>query len=186
MNELSSHWVALLNAEKTWLTDEAMLSVIPESEREFSGKAEWPRERALTFLANNVSALQSNHARLEAGEPLDLDLINPVLARVSLQLVAHKRAGITLASLEAGASDAGFNRGSAALRALVHKATFHFALYADWRLADPFYPGASPGVLRILRCPAKACSLLVVSPSGRPRYCSPRCAESTARPGPHS
>ncbi len=183
MNELSSHWVPLLNAEKTWLTDEAMLGVIPESERDFSGGREWSRDRALTYLANNVSALRTNHGHLEAGEPLDLDLLNPVLARVSLQLVELRRAGVATAALEAGASAAGFNRASAALRSLVHRATFHFALYADWRLSDPLYPGASAGVLRILCCPASACSVLVVSPAGRPRYCSPRCAESTARPG---
>lgn len=183
MNELSSHWVPLLNAEKSWLTDEAMLGVIPEVERDFSAGREWPRDRALTYLANNVSALRANHARLEAGEPLDLDLLNPVLARVSLQLSETRRNGVALATLEAGASPAGFNRGSAALRSLVHRASFHFALYADWRFADPLYPGASAGVLRILVCPANGCSMLVVSPAGRPRYCSPRCAESTARPG---
>ncbi|MSR75454.1 MAG: hypothetical protein EXS14_08305 [Planctomycetes bacterium] len=181
MSELHSYWVQLLNAQDSWLTDEAMLSVIPAEMRDFSGR-DWPRERALAYLHNNVSTLRLNHARLESGELMDLDMLNPVLGGVVLRLTTRRRSGQDRGVLLADGNPQNFNPGTVALRAVVHRAFFHFALYADWRLSDPVWPGVSYGMLRVLGCPANSCGKLVVCPAGRVSFCSTRCAEDTARP----
>lgn len=181
MSDLHSHWVSLLNAQESWLTDEAMLSVISAEARDFSA-GDWPRERGLAYLHNNVAALRLNHERLESGEALDYDLLNPVLNGVVLRMSPRRRGGQERGVLLAGSDGQRFNMGTAALRAVVHRAFFHFALYADFRISDPAWPGATPGMLRVLGCAAPSCSRLVVCPAGRPTFCSPRCAEDTARP----
>src|SRR5687768_1524030 len=84
-------WIDLLNAQDSWVTDDSMLSIVPEEAREFESAADWPRPRALAFLNNNSNALRLNYARLEAGQPLDLDLLNPVLAGVSLRILDWRR-----------------------------------------------------------------------------------------------
>lgn len=187
-------WIDLVNAQDGWLTDESMLRVIPEDSREFGSVPEWPKPKALAYLNNNVSALRLNHARLEGGEPLDLDLLNAVLDGISLRVVDWRqradfrelaverwRRGERLVFLQPPAESEGWNRGTVHLRALVRRATFHFARYVDQRLADPAYPGATPGTLRVLRCSAPQCTTLVPCPAGRPQFCSERCSEDTGR-----
>lgn len=181
MSELHSHWVPLLNAQESWLTDEAMLSVIPVEARDFSS-GDWPRDRALAYLHNHVSMLRMNHERLEAGEAMDPDLINPVLAGLSLRVQPRPQSGGARGVLVAGAESPHFNRGTAAVRVVVHRAVFHFCLYAEFRTSDPAWPGATPGMLRVLRCASRRCGRLVVCAGGLPGFCSPRCAEETARP----
>lgn len=186
------HWIELLNAQETWTNDEGMLQLVPPADREFQSTPRWPRLKALAFLNNNAGVLRSGYARLEAGEELDLDLVNPVLAGVRLRLRDWRRterwAETYRQHLERGGPPRalvvvpereGWNRGTAHIRYIVHRAFYHFARYADRRLADPVYPDASPGLLRVLPC--ITCGALVACPGGRPRFCSEACSTDTGR-----
>ena len=187
-------WIELLNAQETWMTDESMLEVIPEPLREFESRPEWPRSKALAFLNNNASSLRLNHSRLEEGAPLDLELLNLLLGGIALQIVDWRgrtdyqdvardawRKGERLRFLQPR-SDAGrWNRGTRHVRWIIHRAAFDFARYADLRLGDPGYPGATAGTFRVLRCVASGCSRLVACAVGQPGFCSSTCAESTGR-----
>lgn len=183
-------WIDLLNAHATWVTDAAMLSVLPEECREFESAPEWPRGKALAFLHNNVSALRLNFDRLETGELLDVDLLNPLLDAMRLRFVDWRRhgdydalrrerwrRGDRLTYLQPGLFLDGWNKGTAHLRFLVHRAAFHFCRYAEMRLGDPAYPSFSPGMTRVVECPAPRCRALAWSPGGAPVFCSIPCAE---------
>jgi hypothetical protein len=188
-------WIDLLNAHGTWVTDASMLGVLPEEFREFESAPEWSKGKALAYLHNNVSALRLNYDRLEAGEMLDLDLLNPVLDSMRLRFVDWRRhadyaamrsergrRGDRLLHLQPGLFLEGFNKGSAHIRFLVHRAVYHFCRYADIRLADPSYPSFSQGMVRVTCCAAARCQSLVWSPGGFPIFCSPPCAEETGVP----
>ncbi len=187
-------WIDTLNAQGQWLTDSSMLHVIPEEAREFDSAEAWPKSKALAYLHNNVTALRANYNNLETGELLDTDLINPVLASLELRLVdwRHRsdwrefstelrRRGERLLYLSPVAMTDGWNRGTSAIRHLVQRATYHFCRYADMRLSDPAYPGATDGLFRVLSCPAPECESLVPCPMGRPSFCSDGCMEDTGR-----
>ena len=187
-------WVDILNAQSQWITDASMLNVIPEEAQEFDSVAAWPQHKALAYLHNNVSALRANYNDLEAGELLDTDLLNPVLASIELRMVdwrhradwrelamERRRRGDRLLYLSPAAVAEGWNRGTAAIRHLVQRATYHFCRYADMRLSDPAYPGASEGMFRVLPCTAAQCDNLVACPVGRPEFCSEGCMEDTGR-----
>ena len=171
-----------------------MLTVIPEEAREFESAPEWTQNKALAYLHNNVSALRLNYQRLESGELLDADLLNPILDSMSLKLrdwrkrpdwreLARERrkAGDRLTFLAPAPQTEGWNRGSSAIRHLVQRATYNFCRYADQRLSDPAYPGATAGMFRVLLCPSPSCGALVACPSGTPVHCSDACDEDTGR-----
>jgi len=186
-------WIDLLNAQDGWVTDESMLDVISEEAREFESAPNWPRHKALAFLHNNATALRAHYQQLEAGEPLDVDLMNPILDSIRLRFVdwrqhsdwgryrQERRGGDRLVFLSPVKESEGWNRGAAALRAIIQRSFYHFALYADSRLADPCYPGATPGTFRVLQCPGPRCTALVPCPIGQPDYCSETCSEDTGR-----
>ncbi|MAG55480.1 MAG: hypothetical protein CMJ83_04235, partial [Planctomycetes bacterium] len=85
------HWIDLLNAQQNWVTDESMLDVIPADAREFDSGPEWPRAKVLAYLHNNVGAIRLNYQRLETGEMLDTDLLNPILEGLTLRLADWRR-----------------------------------------------------------------------------------------------
>lgn len=188
-------WIDLLNAQEGWLTDAQMLTVIPEESRDFESGPNWPLPKALAYLHNNASALRVNYQRLEAGELLDVDLLNPVLDTITMKFVdwrrkrsdwrdlaaERRRQGDRLAFFAPAPQTDGWNRGSTAIRHLIQRATFHFCRYADLRLSDPAYPGATSGMFRVLGCPAAGCASLVACPVGWPAHCSETCAEDTGR-----
>jgi len=187
-------WIDLLNAQEGWLTDAQMLTVVPEEAREFDSAAKWPQSKALAYLHNNASALRLNYQRLESGELLDADLLNPILDSMTLKLVdwrrrpdwkelaAERRAqDDRLVYLAPAPETDGWNRASTSIRHLVQRAVYHFCRYADQRLADPAYPGSTNGMFRVLQCPAPGCGSLVACLAGRPTYCSDICSEDTGR-----
>jgi hypothetical protein len=187
-------WIDLLNAQSGWLTDESMLQVIPEEAREFDSTPRWGRNQALAYLSNNAGALRLNYQRLEAGELLDTELLNAVLDTVRLRvmdwrqrgdydaLVAdRRRRGDRLLFFQPSLVTEGWNRGTAHIRHLVQRATYHFARYVDQRLGDPRYPGGTSGMFRVLICGGDACEALVACPGGEPDFCSDPCREKTGR-----
>lgn len=187
-------WIDLLNAQEHWITDASMLTVIPEDACEFDSAPEWPQSKALAYLHNNAAALRLNFQKLEVGEMLDVDLINPVLTSVDLRFVdwrhrpdwrelaeERRRRADRLVFLGPAPATEGWNRATSSIRHLVQRAMYHFCRYADQRLSDPAYPGATEGMFRVLPCPATQCKSVVGCPTGRPVHCSDRCMEDTGR-----
>ena len=185
-------WIDLLNAQETWRTDDAMLALVPEAQREFSSHEHWPRLKALAYLSNNAQALRMNYEALEAGDPMDLGLLTPILEGLALGLRDWRReeAGRDrlLAALGRGSQPSVFtlrpdakswNRGTAALRRIIQTATFWFSRYLEMRLVDVSYPAATPGLFRVLPCAAAHCHTLVATPNGLPIFCSDICATET-------
>ena len=72
MHEGHSTWTELINAQDAWTTDDSMLDLIAEQDREFSSAPRWPRLKALAFINNNVGSLRLNYERLESGESHEL------------------------------------------------------------------------------------------------------------------
>jgi len=186
------YWIELVNAQANWTTDAAMLELLPEEQREFKSSPRWPRLKALAFLNNNVGSLRLGFERLQEGELPDFDLLNPILEGLQLRLQDWRAnggrerlqrellaRGATPPSLVVKMVTEGWNRGSAGLRFVVQRAVYHFARYVDWRLGDPAWPGATPGLFRVLPC--SSCKALVPSATGAPRFCSEACAEDTGR-----
>jgi hypothetical protein len=164
--EQQRYWVALLNLHRTWTSDEAALTFLPPRHRDFTSSPEWPQAKAITFLLNNLELIRESHRRLEAGDALDWDLLNHGLAGLTLRLhpwesvsawrEAHRaRAdlGSRLETLQvtsgASAATATTNPGTRYVRATVERSLYYFAQYVDDRLADPAYPGVSPGRWRV-------------------------------------
>ena len=184
------YWIELLNAHDSWVTDASMLGVIPEDQREFDSASKWPLQRALAFLHNNVSGLRSNYDLLEAGESMDVDLLNPILDSIRLRFTDWRshpdfddarreslKRGERLQYLHPGKYQEGWNQGTAHIRFLVHRAAFHFSRYADLRLSDPSYPGCSDGMLRVTPCADARCPNLVEGIGNEPALCA-RCINS--------
>lgn len=161
--EQQRFWIALLNLQRSWASDEAALTVIPPRHRDFSGAPDWPQKKALVYLLNNLELLRENHRRLEAGEPLEYDLLNAGLEGLRLRLAPwtdlaeRKRAaqaradfGARLETLQVTSAREGVNPGTRYVRATVERCLYYFAQYVDERLADPAYPGVSPGRWRVI------------------------------------
>ena len=69
-------WIALLNLHRTWTSDEAAMAFIPPRFRDFTSKPDWPQAKAQAYLLNNLELIRESYRRLEAGEPLDFELIH--------------------------------------------------------------------------------------------------------------
>ena len=161
--EQQRFWVALLNLQRTWAADEAALTVIPPRHRDFAAPADWPQAKALRYLLNNLELVRDSHRRLEAGEPLEYDLLNHGLDSLRLRLhpwtnlgertrAARSRAelGGRLESLQVTSDRGTSNPGTRYVRATVERCLYYFAHYVDERLSDPAYPDASPDRWRIV------------------------------------
>ena len=81
------YWIALLNLQRTWTDDNAAVAFIPPRHRDFSTPADWPVNKAQAYLLNNLELIRESYRRLEAGEPLDYDLLNHGLGVLDLQLL---------------------------------------------------------------------------------------------------
>ena len=185
-------WIDLLNAQESWTTDDSMLAVIPDGAREFESAEKWPRLKALAFLNNNAQALRVNYLRLEQGETLDLDLLNPVLDGISLRIVNWRAVsgakerfrddlfhGRLPSAIDVAVKKDGWNLGTAHIRQVVQRAVMSFARYVELRLCDSSYPGATPGMFRVLKCVAPSCTTLLPCAGGVPEFCSDACATDT-------
>lgn len=175
--EQQRFWLALLNLQRTWATDEAALSVVPVKLRDFSSPPEWPQKKALIYLLNNLELIRAAHRRLEAGEPLDYDSLNTGLEALRLRLhpwpdraererVARARAefGGRLETLQVVSTRDACNPGTRYVRATVERCLYYFAQYADERLADPAYPGCSPDRWRVVESEADGGDLVLSPP----------------------
>lgn len=165
--EQQRYWVALLNLQRTWSTDEAALTFIPPRHRDFTSAPEWPQAKAIAYLLNNLELVRESHRRLEAGEMIDWELLNHGLAGLTLRLFpweslgaareaqrARADLGSRLETLQvssrAGSNPAAItNPGTRYIRSTVERTLYYFAQYVDDRLADPAFPGVSPGRWRV-------------------------------------
>jgi hypothetical protein len=181
--EQQRYWVALLNLQRTWSDDDAAVTFLPPRHRDFTTPPDWLAQRALAYLLNNLELVRENHRRLEAGEPLEWDLLNHALARLRLRLFpwgssaqreeaarARRETGGRLETLRVGGEEEGaaLNAGTRYIRATVERALYYFAQYADDRLADPAYPGSSPGRWRVVEKSDGSGDLAVVVASASP------------------
>lgn len=167
-------WIALLNLQRSWASDEAALSIVPAAQRDFTRGTEWPERKALAWLLNHLDLLRESHRRLEAGEPLDYELLNASLAPLRLQLFAwtdlearrkaveaREALGGRLDTLRVTGTREGANPGTAWLRDHVERCLWAFAQYVDERLCDPAYPGCSPGRWRVVESAAAGGDLVL-------------------------
>jgi hypothetical protein len=177
--EQQRYWVSLVNLERTWTHDEDALSIVPPRFRDFHSAPAWPREKALAFLLNNLELVRESHRRLEAGEPLDFDMLNHGLSGLTLRLrpwqsVAEAKAaararvdlGGRLETLQVTSPQDDLNPGTRYVRATVERSLYYFAQYVDDRLSDPAYPGVSEGRWSVVQSPDGSGDLLLRSPAG--------------------
>jgi hypothetical protein len=161
--EQQRYWIALLNLQRAWTTDEAAIGFIPPRHRDFSDPPGWSSRKALAYLHNNLELIRESWRRLEAGEPLDTDLLNHGLAQLRLRLhpwpnvtavqaasQAKEEIGGRLETLQVGGTSNAFNPGTRYVRATVQRSLYYFAHYVDHRYADPAYPAASPERMRVI------------------------------------
>jgi hypothetical protein len=153
--EQQRYWVALLNLQRSWTTDEDALSILPASARDFDAPPDWPRRKAVAYLMNHLDLLRDSWRRLEDGRRLDLDLLNQGLEPLRLSLHdwgdadglasarrAKTAAGARLETLRVASAGGGpFNAGTRFVRGTVERSLYYFAQYADHRLSDAAYPG---------------------------------------------
>jgi hypothetical protein len=162
--EQQRFWIALLNLQRTWSNDQAALTFIPPRHRDFTSAPDWPEGKAITYLLNNLELIRESHRRLEAGDPPDWDLLNHGLDGLRLRLhpwaslEAWRRAsraraelGSRLETLQVTTDAERSNPGTRYVRATVERSLYYVARYVDDRLADPAYPGASPGRWRAVK-----------------------------------
>jgi hypothetical protein len=160
--EQQRYWVALLNLQRTWQTDDAALTFLPPRHRDFESAPEWPRRKAVAYLLNNLELIRESHRRLEAGERLDYGLLNAGLEGIRLRLFPWESPGqwrealrgktdlgSRLESLQVAGDLPAANPGTRYVRATVERSLYYFAQYVDERLSDPAYPGVSPGRWRV-------------------------------------
>jgi len=154
--EQQRYWIALLNLQRTWSTDEGSVAFIPPRHRDFNTPPTWPMRKAQAYLLNNLELVRESYRRLEAGETLDYDLLNHGLNGLTLRLNpwdsmsalqaaarAKNELGGRLETLQITTDGSGLNRGTRYVRATVQRALYYFAQYVDYRLSDPEYPGVS-------------------------------------------
>lgn len=155
-------WTALLNLQRTWSSDDAAIAFIPPRHRDFDSKPLWPWPKAQAYLLNNLELMRDNVRKLEAGQPLDYDELNHVLADLSLTLqpwtntlelkraaTAKAELGGRLEVLQVTSMLDELNPGTRYIKATVQRAFYYFAQYVDARLSDPAYPEVSPGRLHV-------------------------------------
>lgn len=160
--EQQRFWVALLNLQRTWSTDQSAEAFIPPRHRDFQSLAEWPRQKALAYLLNNLELIRDSYRRLEAGKPLEYESLNHGLEKLQLRLqpwtnptelkhaaVAKSELGGRLELLQVTGQMGQVNAGTRYIRATIQRSLYYFAQYVDDRLSDPLYPDVSPGRLHV-------------------------------------
>jgi hypothetical protein len=160
--EQQRFWIALLNLQRTWTTDDAALAFIPPRFRDFASSPHWPQPKAQAYLLNNLELIRESYRKLEAGETPDYDLLNHGLADLTVRLqpwtdaAARRRAarakvelGGRLEILQVTGDLEASNPGTRYIRATIQRSFYYFAQYVDHRLADPNYPEVSPGTLHV-------------------------------------
>jgi hypothetical protein len=175
--EQQRFWVALLNLQRTWTTDDAAMAFIPPRFRDFTSKPDWPKAKAQAFLLNNLELIRESYRKLEAGEALDFDLLNHGLADLQLRLQpwtnreelkrasrAKTELGGRLEVLQVTPSMDAMNAGTRYVRATIQRSFYYFAQYVDHRLADPLYPGVTPGFVHVREREDGSGDLLLVEP----------------------
>jgi hypothetical protein len=176
--EQQRFWIALLNLQRGWATDEAALSVVPQRSRDFTNPPDWPQKKALVYLLNALELVRNSHRRLEAGQPLDYEGLNTVLEGLHLRLhpwadlaerkkaaEARQEHGGRLETLQVTSGRTGSNPGTRFVRATVERCLYYFAQYVDERLADPLYPACSPGRWRVVESEEAGGDLVLVEPA---------------------
>jgi hypothetical protein len=176
--EQQRFWIALLNLQRGWATDEAALAMIPQRARDFTNPPDWPQKKALVYLLNALELVRASHRRLEAGEPLDYEGLNAVLEGLYLRLhpwtdLAERRRaaesrqayGGRLETLQVTSGRTGANAGTRYVRATVERCLYYFAQYVDDRLSDPAYPACSPGRWRVVESEEAGGDLVLVEPA---------------------
>jgi hypothetical protein len=160
--EQQRYWIALLNLQRTWTTDDAAFTFLPPRHRDFESPPQWPKAKALAYLLNNLELIRESHRRLEEGEPIDWSLLNAGLEGLRLKLHpwesrqqwrdanrAKVDLGSRLETLQVTSDLSAFNAGTRYVRATVERSLYYFAQYVDDRLSDPAYPGVTPGRWRV-------------------------------------
>ena len=155
-------WIALLNLQRTWATDDAALAFIPPRFRDFESTPDWTWPKAQAFLLNNLELLRESYRQLEAGEPPDYDGLNQILGGLHLRLqpwtdpatlkqaaAAKAELGGRLEILQVTSELEHMNPGTRYIRATIQRAFYYFAQYVDDRLSDPAYPGITAGRARV-------------------------------------
>lgn len=185
--ETQRFWIALLNLQRTWTSDEAAMAFIPPRFRDFTSKPDWPQPKAQAYLLNNLELIRECYRRLEAGQPLDFDLLNHGLQDLRLRLQpwvdardlrrasrAKTELGGRLEVLQVTAPMDELNAGTRYIRATIQRSFYYFAQYVDHRLSDPLYPGVSASRLHVREREDQSGDLVLVEPE----------SESTAEPDP--
>lgn len=177
--EQQRFWIALLNLQRTWLTDEAAIAFIPPRFRDFTSKPDWHQAKAQAYLLNNLELIRESYRRLESGEAVDYELLNHGLADLQLRLQpwtngqelrraarAKVELGGRLEVLQVTPAMEGMNPGTRYIRATVQRSFYYFAQYVDHRLADPAYPGVTPGLAHVRERPDQSGDLVLVERAG--------------------
>jgi hypothetical protein len=179
--EQQRYWVSLLNLQRSWADDADAYSFLPPRHRDFENPPDWPRKKAFAYLLNNLELIRESHRRLEAGEPLDYDLLNHGLEALRLRLqpwdslAAVKQAarvksdfGGRLETLQVTSDMPNVNPGTRYIRATVERSLYYFAQYVDERLSDPAYPAVSPGRWRVVVSEENRGDLALAGPEAAP------------------
>jgi hypothetical protein len=185
--EQQRFWIALLNLQRTWTTDEAAMAFIPPRFRDFTSKPDWPQHKAQAYLLNNLELVRESYRRLEAGEALDFDLLNHGLADLRLRMQpwtdarelrraaqAKAELGGRLEVLQVTTEMDAMNPGTRYIRATIQRCFYYFAQYVDHRLADPRYPDVTPGRLHVREREDMSGDLVLVEPEAEPTIGGPR------------
>ncbi len=175
--EQQRFWLALLNLHRTWGSDDAALAFIPPRHRDFDNPPDWSWPKAQAYLLNNIELLRESLARVENGQPVDVDLINLVLSDCALRLHAWpnlaelRRAakskadlGSRVEALQVTSDSGALNPGTRYIRATVQRAFYYFAQYVDHRVSDPIYPEVSPERWRVVQAEDGSGDLTLVEP----------------------
>jgi hypothetical protein len=194
--EQQRFWLDLLNTRRGWTDVGSLTATVPTRHRDFSDPPGWPARKAFIYLLNNVDMLQANLKSLEAGKPLDLLMLNNILAEGRLKLIdwggvpgitrerdAREARDERIETLVADSVISGLNAGTAYVRNLVERSVYYFAQYVDYRYSDPVYPDSSPGRFQVMQCLLSDCGGLFVRTPKTLLYCSDDCARKDAGGG---
>ncbi len=175
--EQQRYWIALLNLQRTWQTDDGSVSFIPPRHRDFENPPAWPMRKAQAYLLNNLELIRESYRRLEAGVQLDYALLNHGLEGLTLRLnpwdsISTLRAaarakddlGGRLETLQITSDANGLNPGTRYVRATIQRALYYFAQYVDYRLSDPAYPAVSSDLWCVRECESGTGDLVLVPP----------------------
>ena len=85
--EQQQFWLTLVNDRPAFEDADVLAGIVPAGLRDFSTPPGWREKKALNYLVNNIDALRTGHAALEAGRALDYDILNNILSEGHLRLV---------------------------------------------------------------------------------------------------